>query len=811
MGVRRHRPTVFRLVSRFAAVVRALVYLWVLPAALLAARSAGAEGLFLETRSFPYEGTPVSELAPGDLDLDGRSDLVIAGDQAGTGEVHVLLGRPEARFAPHQTLREGGSILAIALGRLDGDEHPDLIVADSGKAGLLVFLGSGNGMLRAPVTYRVGLQPRTVALADFDRDGNLDAATSSLLSAQVDVLLGDGLGALGSSSAVDTGDAAHAMLAGDFDGDLVPDLVVAQTAGVSFLRGLGSGSFANPVVSPAGIPRVMSAGDLNGDGSLDLAIISNPPRRLEVLYNLGGGSFRAEPVDGEDSALQVSTFDIDLDGVEDVVTRVAPDGIRSRAGSSGGTLAAAVDHRLDTAIRGFALSDANGDGAPDLLFTREDAPEVRLSLATARGSLGARRYVDLEEGPQDLVRLRGGAGAVLIAASPRKLHVLEVDRENALVRSGGAEYEGSAFVDALAADFDGDGRDEVALADTGRNRALIVTVDGAGALGRSDSYDLAGFPVKLDAGDLDRDGAIDLVVSDHAHPALTVIRGPVLGGNGDAIELPVPSGQKSVVVADLNGDGVLDLAASLDAGLQLLLGGAGGGFEAETLPELGSSSELRAADLDADGSMDIAGTSGARLEVLLGVASPAGARHIEIPFAADVRALEVVDLDLDGRLDLLTGTRKELQVVRNSGSGLFSAPEEYLGAGGAPRALVVEDFTGDGSLDVAVAAYLSRAIVVVPGLARPAFRRGDTNGDGAVGLTDAIVILDSLFRGAGELPCPDAADADDSGSLDLTDPVYVLLHLFQGGPEPLAPGAADCGADPTSDELGACGWMCRGQ
>ena len=789
--------------------MRVVAHLWVLPAALLAARPADADGLFLETISSPYEGTPVSELALGDLDLDGRSDLVIAGDQEGTGEVHVLLGRPEERFAPHQTLREGGGILAIGLGRLDGDDRLDLIAASSAQSSLLVFLDAGDGKLQPPVPHRVGLQPRTVALADFDRDGDLDVATSSLLSAQVDVLLGDGLGALGSPGPVDTGDAAHAMLADDFDGDLVPDLVVAQTAGVSFLRGLGNGSFGDPVVSPAGIPRHLSAGDLNGDGSLDIALISIPPRRLEVLYGAGAGAFSGQPVDGEDSALQVSVFDIDTDGVEDVVTRVDLDVVRSYGGDAAGPLRAPRDHRLDTAIRGFALSDVNGDGAPDLIFTRDDAPEVRLSIAEAPGKLGARRFLDLEEGPQDIVKLRGGSGATLVAASPRRLHVLAIDPANALARTGVEEYEGSAFVDALAADFDGDGRDEVALADTGKNRALVAAVDAAGNPGRSDSHGLAGFPVKLAAGDLNGDGALDLVAADHAHPGLTVIRGPVVGGKADSMEIPVPSGQKAVEVADLNGDGILDIAASLDSGLQLLLGRAGGGFEAEPLGKLGSSWELRAADLDGDGSADLAGTSGTRVEILLGVASPAGARHVEVLFPVDVRALEVVDLDEDGRLDLLTGTRKELQVIRSSGQGLFSAPEEYAGAGGAPRAFVVADMTMDGAPDVAVAAYLSRGIVVVPGLPRPAFRRGDTNGDGTMGLTDAIVVLDSLFGGAGELPCPDAADADDSGSLDLTDPIYLLLHLFQGGPEPPAPGAADCGADTTPDALDACGSMCR--
>jgi hypothetical protein len=83
-----------------------------------------------------------------------------------------------------------------------------------------------------------------------------------------------------------------------------------------------------------------------------------------------------------------------------------------------------------------------------------------------------------------------------------------------------------------------------------------------------------------------------------------------------------------------------------------------------------------------------------------------------------------------------------------------------------------------------------------------AFRRGDTNTDGVVNLTDAVALLGHLFLGALAPECPDAADADDSGRLDLADAVYSLNGLFLGGPQPPAPGPLECGPDPTEDEEG---------
>jgi len=81
-----------------------------------------------------------------------------------------------------------------------------------------------------------------------------------------------------------------------------------------------------------------------------------------------------------------------------------------------------------------------------------------------------------------------------------------------------------------------------------------------------------------------------------------------------------------------------------------------------------------------------------------------------------------------------------------------------------------------------------------------AFRRGDSNVDGRVDLSDAVRSLDFLF-GSSERPgCIDAADANDDGLLDISDAVYTLGFLFLGGDE-LPPPSSRCGEDPTADSL----------
>jgi hypothetical protein len=86
----------------------------------------------------------------------------------------------------------------------------------------------------------------------------------------------------------------------------------------------------------------------------------------------------------------------------------------------------------------------------------------------------------------------------------------------------------------------------------------------------------------------------------------------------------------------------------------------------------------------------------------------------------------------------------------------------------------------------------------------PTFRRGDSNSDGRVDISDAIRIFMYLFLGGAEPTCFDAADTNDDGRADLSDGVRILLDFFLPGTAISAPGPFECGPDPTGDSLG-CG------
>ena len=74
------------------------------------------------------------------------------------------------------------------------------------------------------------------------------------------------------------------------------------------------------------------------------------------------------------------------------------------------------------------------------------------------------------------------------------------------------------------------------------------------------------------------------------------------------------------------------------------------------------------------------------------------------------------------------------------------------------------------------------------------FKRGDTDSDGQLNITDAVFILKYQFSGGQPPACFKTADVDGDGNVNITDPVYVLQFLFSGGPEP-APPFSECGSD----------------
>jgi hypothetical protein len=234
----------------------------------------------------------------------------------------------------------------IAIGDVDGDGKPDLIVCNSSSATVSVFRNTStsgsvtSGLFAAGVDFTIGAGGNNIAIGDIDGDGKLDLVVTNYYGGTVSVLRNtstSGSVTSGSFAAkVDfaPGAGPYHVAIGDIDGDGKPDLVVANgnSNTVSVLRNtsspgsITSGSFAAKVDFTTGVNTVhVAIGDIDGDGRLDLVVTNLYGGTVSVLRNtstsgsITSGSFAAK-VDFATGAgpYDVAIGDIDGDGKPDL-------------------------------------------------------------------------------------------------------------------------------------------------------------------------------------------------------------------------------------------------------------------------------------------------------------------------------------------------------------------------------------------------------------------------------------------------------------------------------------------------------------
>jgi len=243
----------------------------------------------------PAPGSPIAigaatwGVALGDFNGDGRPDLAVAASGANT--VAILLGNGTGGFAPApgSPIAVGTDPFGVAVGRLDGDAHLDLVVTNRLSDNLTVLKGDGTGTFTVTGTYAAGNGPVAVALVDLDGDGKLDLVASHIDgSNDLTIRLGDGSGGFGPASAYAVGGSPWTFAVGDADVDGRPDVVVGNLGSDSLTIALGNGdgTFQAPVAQAMPDPRGVAIGDFNGDGGPDLAVVNQSLDTVSILLSL---------------------------------------------------------------------------------------------------------------------------------------------------------------------------------------------------------------------------------------------------------------------------------------------------------------------------------------------------------------------------------------------------------------------------------------------------------------------------------------------------------------------------------------------
>jgi hypothetical protein len=259
-----------------------------------------------------------------------------------------------------------------------------------------VLLGNGDGTFQAPASNNLGSDPASVAVGDFNADGKLDLGVTSNIyypgyygyyEGRSSVLLGNGDGSFGAPSTTNLGYGLHngAALA-DFnrDGKLDFATINRDYGTVVVLPGTGTGALGSPTAFYAGASSAsVAAGDVNGDGKLDL-VTGNYSNSVSVLLGNGLGSFAAAQHYAADSSPQaVALADFNGDGKLDVLTANFVNGsIGVLLGNGDGSFKASQASAAGPYPYAVAIGDFNGDGFADLAVTNPNSGSVSVLLNT---------------------------------------------------------------------------------------------------------------------------------------------------------------------------------------------------------------------------------------------------------------------------------------------------------------------------------------------------------------------------------------------------------------------------------------------
>jgi prolyl-tRNA editing enzyme YbaK/EbsC (Cys-tRNA(Pro) deacylase) len=273
-----------------------------------------------------------------------------------------------------------------------------------------------------------------------------------------------------------------------------------------------------------------------------------------------------------------------------------------------------------------------------------------------------------------------------------------------------------------AADVNGDGKIDLISANTDGNSLTVLTNNGSSGFVPAGNYSVGFFPTSIAVADVNGDGKTDLISANFSGNSLTVLTNDGSGRFGVAGTYSVGNNPVSVAVADVNGDGKTDLI-SADSGfsgagetLTVLTNNGAGGFVVAGTYSVGNAPySVAVADLNGDGKIDLisANLSGNSLTVLTNNGSGgfvlAGTYSVgNTPYSATAS-----DVNGDGKIDLISANYagNSLTVLTNNGSGGFVLAGTYFV--GSPRSVSTADINGDGEIDLISANTLANSFTIL--------------------------------------------------------------------------------------------------
>ena len=349
---------------------------------------------------FGVTGIYPSGLAVGDLDADGRPDLI--GTNFNSGDLSIFKSTSYSGTVQVQSemkWQTGIKPEGLALGDLNGDGKPDLVVTSIDDHLISIFINTSSGgtiSFASRIDLGAGALnwPRGVAIGDLDGDGKPDLAladnnklfSNNTSNGTISIYRNTsqpGTVSFAPAVAYATGEYPRKVFIGDLDGDSKADLAVTNSipaGSVSVLRNNstpGAISFGGRQdFATGGNPEQVILGDLNGDSKADMAASNLTSSTISVWKNTSSNgmiSFTSKQDISATTPLGIDMGDVTGDGKPDLVAASYASGKVSifQNTSSGSTLsfAAKMDYNSGSSPVQVSIGDMDGDGYPDISVT----------------------------------------------------------------------------------------------------------------------------------------------------------------------------------------------------------------------------------------------------------------------------------------------------------------------------------------------------------------------------------------------------------------------------------------------------------
>ena len=525
----------------------------------------------------------------------------------------LLRGLGGGEFAEAESIEVGDGPHAMALADYNEDTWPDLAFAVGDEATMRVLFSGEAGFTSA--SFAAGLVPRAIVAGDFNNDGNADTAVANQDSENIMIFEGDGQGGFTAGTTIDLGIAPEQLYAAHFNDDGNLDLAMVAINFDTFSGELtvfladGNGGFElSPFFFSLNGTMVVGIEDFDLDGVTDLALGSNFEVELNLLPGRGDGTFLSRTVlESGERPRSVAAADVNASGRLDLVSANSQGGnlsffaaqedgtyVREDLAGQGASFHSVVTADLDgNAAMDLAAVDFAGGGVQVFLGTVGGIPQFSNSQSTGllpvqvlAGAFLGNDAVDLavlHEGASNIAFLEG-AGDGTFAPPVR-----------AAVSTAPSRF--------ATGQFDSDGNADFVVA--GKQSLTVYFSDGSGVLPRSTPLVTTSDDMAVAVGDVDVDGFQDIVVAEF-EGNVSLYYGAAGGTFSDPQALTIENQPASVTVADLNGDGPLEILVGQQgsASVQVVLGEGNRSFRLLSSYRVGDPNWIITADLDGDSALD---------------------------------------------------------------------------------------------------------------------------------------------------------------------------------------------------------------